>query len=168
MGARESDERAFAGALFEPLFSVPRAVPPPANLEQNHVIGSLSLAILHRAVIAFPFRYGGSTLKTVCPYKEWLPPMTPPCPKSPQKAKGVRGDGTPKPNVQGADDRRTGKARKTPPHRRAMRRRMGAHLYRRRRPGRWGHPSGLREGRDGGVSRHCDATRRAPRIIRDG
>jgi hypothetical protein len=45
---------------------------------------------------------------------------------------------------------------------------MGAHLYRRRRPGRWGHPNGLREGRDGGVSRKCDATRRAPRIIAMG
>ena len=45
---------------------------------------------------------------------------------------------------------------------------MGAHLYRRRRPGRWGNPIGLREGRDGGVSRKCDATRRAPRIIAMG
>jgi hypothetical protein len=45
---------------------------------------------------------------------------------------------------------------------------MGAHQYCRRRPGKWGHPCGLRTGSDGGVSRNCVATRRAPSIIAMG
>jgi hypothetical protein len=48
--------------------------------------------------------------------------------------------------------------RKTPSHRRAMRRQTGAHLHFRRRPCIWGHPYGLRKGRRGGISRNLVAT----------